>query len=89
MTVNPGFGGQAFIPAMLEKIRQVKALTSGRDIDISVDGGIGPKTAAAVISAGANVLIAGAAIFAGDSKDYARNIAAIRKAAAGASGAWA
>jgi ribulose-phosphate 3-epimerase len=89
MTVNPGFGGQSFIPAMIEKIRQVKALTGGRDIDISVDGGIGPKTAAAAVSAGANVLIAGAAIFAGDRKGYARNIAAIRKAAAGAGGGWA
>jgi ribulose-phosphate 3-epimerase len=89
MTVNPGFGGQAFIPAMLEKIGQVKALTGGRDIDISVDGGIGPKTAAAVVSAGANVLVAGAAIFTGGPQDYAKNIAAIRKAAGSAGGGWA
>ena len=68
MTVNPGFGGQAFIPAMLEKMRQVKALTAGRDIDIEVDGGIGPDTAGAVVSAGANVLVAGAAVFRGGAR---------------------
>ncbi len=89
MTVNPGFGGQAFIQAMVEKIRQVKALTAGRDIDISVDGGIGPKTAAAVVSAGANVLVAGGAVFGGGAKSYAANIAAIRKAAGTAGGGWA
>ncbi len=89
MTVNPGFGGQAFIPAMLDKIAQVKALTAGRDIDISVDGGIGPDTAGAVVSAGANVLVAGAAIFKGGAAGYAQNIAAIRKAAGTMSGEWA
>ena len=65
MTVNPGFGGQAFIPAMLDKIARVKALVAGRDIDITVDGGIGPETAEAVVAAGANVLVAGAAVFTG------------------------
>ncbi len=81
MTVNPGFGGQAFIPAMLDKIRQVKALTAGRDIDIEVDGGIAPETAGQVVSAGANALVAGAAIFRGGQQSYAGNIAAIRAAA--------
>jgi ribulose-phosphate 3-epimerase len=65
MTVNPGFGGQTFIPAMLDKVRQVKALIAGRDIDIEVDGGIGPDTAGAAVAAGANVLVAGAALFRG------------------------
>lgn len=81
MTVNPGFGGQAFIPAMLEKIAQVRAMAAGRDIDIEVDGGIGPDTAAAVVSAGANALVAGSAIFRGGPERYAQNIAAIRAAA--------
>ncbi len=89
MTVNPGFGGQSFIPAMLEKVRQVKALTAGRDIDISVDGGVAPDTAAAVVSAGANVLVAGAAVFRGGREHYAENIAALRKAAGSAGGGWA
>ncbi len=89
MTVNPGFGGQAFIPAMLEKIRRVKALTAGRDIDIEVDGGIAPDTAAAVVSAGANVLVAGAALFRGGPESYARNVAALRQAAESAAGTFA
>jgi ribulose-phosphate 3-epimerase len=81
MTVNPGFGGQAFIPAMLDKIREVNTLTAGRDIDIEVDGGISPETAGRVVAAGANVLVAGAAVFSGGAKSYAGNIAAIRAAA--------
>ena len=89
MTVNPGFGGQAFIPAMVEKVRQVKALTSGRDIDIEVDGGIAPDTAAEVVAAGANVLVAGAALFKGGPQAYAENIAALRRAAERTRGAWA
>lgn len=66
MTVNPGFGGQSFIPAMAEKIRQVKALAAGRDIDIEVDGGITKETAPIAVKAGANALVAGNAIFKGD-----------------------
>jgi len=81
MTVNPGFGGQAFIPAMLEKIAQLKAMIAGRDIDIEVDGGITPDTAGDVARAGANVLVAGSAIFKGGTGAYAGNIAAIRAAA--------
>jgi ribulose-phosphate 3-epimerase len=80
MTVNPGFGGQAFIPAMLEKIARVRSMIGSLPIQIEVDGGITPDTAAACAKAGANVLVAGSAVFK-DSK-YADNIAAIRAAAA-------
>jgi len=81
MTVNPGFGGQAFIPAVVEKIRRVKAMVGDRDIDIEVDGGVTPETAPLVVEAGANVLVAGSAVFKGGSEDaYRRNIEAIRKA---------
>jgi ribulose-phosphate 3-epimerase len=82
MTVNPGFGGQSFIPAMIEKIRATRDLVQGRDIDIEVDGGITAETAPAVVRAGANALVAGSAVFKGDAKAYARNIAAIRTQAA-------
>jgi ribulose-phosphate 3-epimerase len=82
MTVNPGFGGQAFIPAVLEKIRRVKAMVGARPIDIEVDGGVTAETAGAVAKAGANVLVAGSAVFKGGTREsYAANIAAIRKAA--------
>ncbi len=85
MTVNPGFGGQAFIPAMVEKIKRVKTMIGNRPIDIEVDGGIAPQTAATVVAAGANVLVAGSAVFkGGDSAAYRANIAAIRKAAVSA-----
>jgi ribulose-phosphate 3-epimerase len=86
MTVNPGFGGQAFIPAMLGKIRQARALVGGREIDIQVDGGITPETAGQVAAAGANVLVAGSAIFKGGPQTYAANISAIRAAAESARG---
>lgn len=87
MSVNPGFGGQAFIPGALEKIRAVRALAGTRPIDIEVDGGVTPETTAAVVRAGANVLVAGSAVFKGGSADaYRRNIAAIRNAAALARG---
>jgi ribulose-phosphate 3-epimerase len=79
MTVNPGFGGQSFIPAMAEKIRQVRALVAGRDIDIQVDGGITKDTAPIAVKAGANVLVAGNAIFKGD---HAAEIKALRSASA-------
>jgi ribulose-phosphate 3-epimerase len=82
MTVNPGFGGQSFIPAVLEKIRTVKALVGNRPIDIEVDGGVTPETAPLVVKAGANVLVAGSAVFKGGIEaSYAANIGAIRKAA--------
>ncbi len=87
MTVNPGFGGQAFIPSVVDKIRRVKALVGKRPIDIEVDGGITPETAAIVAAAGANVLVAGSTVFKGGSKDaYAASIAAIRRAAEQAQG---
>lgn len=83
MTVNPGFGGQAFIPAVVDKIRRVKALVGSRPIDIEVDGGVTPETAPLVVAAGANVLVAGSAVFKGGTKaSYAANIASIRGAAA-------
>lgn len=63
MTVNPGFGGQTFIPAMLEKIRRVRAMVAGRGIRIEVDGGITPETAPLAVAAGADVLVAGSAVF--------------------------
>ena len=78
MTVNPGFGGQSFIPAMIDKIREARDLVQGRDIDIEVDGGITAETAPQVVKAGANALVAGSAVFKGDPKAYAKNIAAIR-----------
>ncbi|WP_173934499.1 ribulose-phosphate 3-epimerase [Chelativorans sp. Marseille-P2723] len=82
MTVNPGFGGQAFIPAMLDKIRRVKALVGHRPIDIEVDGGIAPETAGAVVKAGANVLVAGSAVFKGSGgAAYQETISGLRKAA--------
>jgi ribulose-phosphate 3-epimerase len=82
MTVNPGFGGQAFIPAVVEKVRRVKAMIGDRPIDIEIDGGVTPETAPLVAAAGANVLVAGSAVFKGGTQDaYARNIDAIRSAA--------
>jgi ribulose-phosphate 3-epimerase len=79
MSVNPGFGGQSFIPAMLEKISEVRDMVGGRNIDIEVDGGITRHNAGDVVRAGANVLVAGSAIF--KTKDYAAEIRAIRNAA--------
>ena len=87
MSVNPGFGGQAFIKGMVEKIARIRALVSGRPIDIEVDGGITAETAPLVAEAGANVLVAGSAIFKGGKADaYRASIAAIRNAAALARG---
>ena len=79
MTVNPGFGGQSFIP-VLEKIADIRQRidASGRDIDLEVDGGINPETAKQVIKAGANVLVAGTAVFKDGSDKYAENIKALR-----------
>jgi ribulose-phosphate 3-epimerase len=83
MTVNPGFSGQAFISSVIEKVRQVKALIGNRPIDIEIDGGITPETAPMVVGAGANVLVAGSAVFKGGTQmAYAQNIRAIRDAAA-------
>lgn len=82
MSVNPGFGGQKFIPAIVEKTRRVKAMIGSRPIDIEIDGGVTPQTAPLVAAAGANVLVAGSAVFKGGSEDHYRaNISAIREAA--------
>jgi ribulose-phosphate 3-epimerase len=81
MTVNPGFGGQSFIHAMLEKIRAAKSLVAGRNIDIEVDGGITLETAPLAVKAGANILVAGSSVFKGG--DYAANITALKLAATG------
>ena len=82
MTVNPGFGGQQFIPAVLEKIERVKEMVGDRPIDIQVDGGVTPDNAGDVVAAGANSLVAGSAVFKGGTPEaYRENIAAIRAAA--------
>ena len=82
MSVNPGFGGQSFISSQLEKISELRRLidASGRNIELEVDGGVNPETAAQVIAAGANVLVAGTATFKGGPSLYAENIAALREA---------
>jgi ribulose-phosphate 3-epimerase len=80
MSVNPGFGGQAFIPSALDKLRNIRAMIGARPIDIEVDGGVTPDNAAKVVQAGANVLVAGSAVFKGG--NYKANIAAIRAAGA-------
>jgi ribulose-phosphate 3-epimerase len=82
MSVNPGFGGQSFIPEALNKIRQANALIGNRPIDLEVDGGISPDNARAVAEAGANVFVAGSSVLGGnDPSTYATRIAAIRTAA--------
>jgi ribulose-phosphate 3-epimerase len=81
MSVNPGFGGQAFIGSVCEKIRRIRTMAAGRPIDIEVDGGVNPQTAAEVAAAGANVLVAGSAVFKGGPAAYSDNIAAIRRGA--------
>ena len=87
MTINPGFGGQKFTHAMVEKVAQMRAMIGGRPIHIEVDGGITPETAPLVAKAGADVLVAGSAVFNGGSVDnqgvYGDNIRAIRDAANG------
>ena len=77
MTVNPGFGGQSFIKAMLPKITQARALAAGRNIDIEIDGGVDVSTIGAAVKAGANVFVAGNAIFKGN---IAANMKALRLA---------
>lgn len=80
MSVNPGFGGQAFIASQLKKIEAIRRLIdlSGRDVMLEVDGGVNAATAARAVSAGADVLVAGSAVFRGDPKSYATNIAALK-----------
>lgn len=85
MTVNPGFGGQKFIHSQINKVRQLRAMIGDRPIHIEIDGGVDPTTAPLVTNAGADVLVAGSAVFRGGSADnpapYGENIKAIRTAA--------
>ena len=85
MSVNPGFGGQKFIPSAVEKVARVREMIGDREIHIQVDGGITPETAPLVVKAGADVLVAGSAVFKGGSVEkpevYGANIRAIREAA--------
>ncbi|MBF0269615.1 MAG: ribulose-phosphate 3-epimerase [Alphaproteobacteria bacterium] len=78
MSVNPGFGGQSFIDSQVDKIARIKKMIGNRPIEIEVDGGITPATAPRVVAAGANVLVAGSAVF--KTPDYKGNMDAIRKA---------
>ncbi len=82
MSVNPGFGGQAFIPSAVEKVARLREMFAGRDVQIEVDGGVTPETAPALARAGADVLVAGSAVFKGGTEEnYKANISAIREAA--------
>jgi ribulose-phosphate 3-epimerase len=87
MTVNPGFGGQKFIHSQIEKVRMLRAMIGDRPIHIEIDGGVDPTTAPLVVEAGADVLVAGSAVFRGGSVQmpqvYGANMAAIRAAVAG------
>jgi ribulose-phosphate 3-epimerase len=87
MSVNPGFGGQKFIPDAVEKVRRLTAMAAGRPIDIEIDGGITPLVAPDAARAGANAFVAGSAVFKDRTPEsYRANIAAIRNAAALARG---
>lgn len=81
MTVNPGFGGQSFIQSQVAKMRQVRQMIdrSGRQIELEVDGGVNGQTAALAVEAGADVLVAGTAVFGGQPALYAENIARLRQ----------
>ena len=79
MSVNPGFGGQSFIPSALDKIRNIRAMIGDRDIELQVDGGVNMASAKDVIEAGASVLVAGSAVF--NKPDYAQAINELRCAA--------
>jgi ribulose-phosphate 3-epimerase len=80
MSVNPGFGGQTFIPAALERVRAARKMAGDRPIRIEVDGGVTAENAGALAAAGADTLVAGSAVFKGGREAYAGNIAAIRAA---------
>ncbi|HUI20862.1 MAG TPA: ribulose-phosphate 3-epimerase [Methylocella sp.] len=86
MSVNPGFGGQAFIASAVNKVADLKSMIGARAIRIEVDGGITAQTAGLVAAAGADTIVAGSAVFKGGPSQYASNIAAIRAAAARESG---
>jgi len=93
MTVNPGFGGQKFIHSQIEKVRALRAMIGDRPVHIEIDGGVTPETAPLVAAAGADVLVAGSAVFKGGSvanpAPYGANIRAIRAAAEGMTRAFA
>jgi ribulose-phosphate 3-epimerase len=81
MTVNPGFGGQRLIPAMLDKVQALRTLIEDRPIRLQVDGGVSLETARALAGAGADLLVAGSAVFQGGAEAYGRNLATLRRAA--------
>jgi ribulose-phosphate 3-epimerase len=81
MTVNPGFGGQSFIAPQVDKIRRLRAMIGARPIHLQVDGGVTAETGRACTAAGADVLVAGSAVFKGSATAYAANIAALRGSA--------
>jgi ribulose-phosphate 3-epimerase len=81
MSVNPGFAGQDFIPGAVARVAQIREMIGGRDIHVQVDGGVSPVNAGILASAGADVLVAGSAVFTGGAAAYAQNIAALRRAA--------
>lgn len=80
MSVNPGFGGQSFIPSQLDKVKIIRSMIdkTGREIDLEIDGGINAQTAKLAIEAGADVLVAGSAVFNKNPADYAKNIVNLR-----------
>ena len=79
MTVNPGFGGQKFIPAMLDKVRRLRGLIGDRPIHLEIDGGVTADNAGELVQAGADVLVAGSALFKGGAADYERNVNTLRQ----------
>ena len=87
MTVNPGFGGQSFLASQVAKVRRLRAMLGDRPVHVEIDGGVSPRTAPLVAAAGADVLVAGSAVFGQGSaaapEGYGRAIAAIRAAAGG------
>lgn len=93
MTVNPGFGGQSFIHSQIDKVRTLRRMIGDRPVHIEIDGGVDPTTAPLVAAAGADVLVAGSAVFRGGSvatpEVYGQNISTIRKAAESAGASWA
>ena len=78
MSINPGFGGQSFMPSQLAKISKLKSMIGDRPIDLEVDGGVMPETARLCVAAGATALVAGTAVFKGGPQAYAQNITALR-----------
>ena len=82
MSVNPGFGGQTFLESQLKKIRRIREMIGDRSIALEVDGGIKPENIRKVVEAGANVVVAGSAVFqGGTASDYKKNLDSLRKAA--------